>query len=372
MLDKKTKLWILIGILIIITIVLINFSMKNQEEVIEIGVILPLSGNAAVYGLSAKEGIELALQDLDNKYQLIYEDSQCNSEKAVSASQKLINIDNVKMIIGHICSSAAMAVAPIAEQNKVILLSPGASTPELTNAGDYIFRNRQSISGEVSKVAEVSHNDFNINKMGIMYVNNDYGVGAKNIFKKKFEELNGEILSIESYEQDSTDFRTPLTKIKQVRPEAIFLAGYIKESAIIIKQATELNLETQFFSTMGVEGQELLDVAGPAAEGIIYTAPSFDVKSNESSIREFINKYKVKYGKEPTYIFAATGYDALKILDLGIEKCKTDTNCIKNRLYSIENYPGVSGLTTFDEYGDVNKPVMIKTVKNGQFVPYEE
>jgi len=369
------KIWILIIVIVIIIVAIVIFYKPKPREVIKIGVVLPLSGSASTYGISAKEGIDLALEELNatqkRKIELIYEDDQCNPEKAVDAAQKLINVDSVRIIIGHICSSAALAVAPIAEKNKVILFSPGASAPDYKNAGDYIFRNRQDISDEVSKTAEIVKN-FNINKIAMIYVNNDYGVSSKDIFTKRFEELGGKVELAESYQQDATDFRTQLTKIKKAEPEAMFLAGLIKESATIIKQSSELGLKVRIFSTIGVEGKELLEIAGPAAEGIIYSAPFFDVKSTDPIVKEFINRYKEKYKKDPTYVFAANGYDALEILNSAVKKCDTNTDCIKDQLYKIKDYPGASGMTTFDQNGDVSKPIMIKTIKNGQFVPYEE
>ncbi len=368
---------IIIGIIIAVIVIggiWYEANRKPAEKgVIKIGVILPLTGNAATYGVSAKEGIDLALEELNvaqkRKLELVYEDDQCDPEKAVSAAQKLINIDNVKIIIGHICSSAALAVAPIAEKNKVILFSPGASTPEYKNAGDYIFRNRQDISNEVIKTAEIVRN-FKADKIAIIYINNDYGLASRKVFSEKFKKLGGDVIAEENYQPDSTDFRTQLIKIKKVKPNGIFLAGQIKDSAMVIKQASELGIKTQFFSTIGVEGKELIEIAGPAAEDIIYTSPFFDVKSNETVVKNFIDKFKQKYKKEPTYVFAANAYDALMILNLIIKKCGDNTDCIKNELYKIRDYPGVSGKTTFDEYGEVDKPLMIKTVKNGQFVPY--
>ncbi len=365
---------IILGIVILVIIVGLVFVFggeKKEKEAIKIGVILPLTGGASVYGVSAKEGIDLAMEDVDLNIGLIYEDSQCSPEKSVSAIKKLIEVDEVKVIIGHICSSAALATVPITEENKVILFSPGASSPKLTNAGEFFFRNRQSILEEVHKVAEIVKN-FNIKKAAVIYVNNDYGAAAKDIFVEQFDNSERNIVAIEAYQQDTTDFRSQLTKIKQQEPEAIFLAGLIKESPLIIKQSAELDIKSQFFSTIGIEGKELLEIAGDAAEGIIYTAPYFDIQSKDDVVRKFIEKYKTKYNKEPTYVFAANGYDALKILELVIKKCNINTDCIKNRLYEIKNYPGVSGLTTFDENGDVSKPTMIKTIKNGQFVPYKK
>jgi len=349
-----------------------------KEEVIKIGVVLPLTGTAANYGIDTKKGIDLALEEINKegvngkKLELIYEDDKCQSKESLSVFEKLIHIDGVKVIVGHVCSASAMAAAPLAEQNRVVVISPGASTPDLKYAGDYVFRTRQSISKESETLAELAYDLLNMRRIAIIHINDDYGLGAKKVIEKRFEELGGEIIAIENYEKSSTDFRTQLTKVKALNPEAIIIVTFIEDGANLAKQARELGITTQILSTIGIESPDTIEIAGDTVEGIIYVRPAFDVKSEDPTIKEFVNNFRKKYDSDPLFVFSANGYDALKLAASAIEKCGYDSECIKEELYKVKNYPGVGGLITFDEYGEVNKPMIVMTIRNGEFVMYED
>jgi branched-chain amino acid transport system substrate-binding protein len=217
-------------------------------------------------------------------------------------------------------------------------------------------------------MAEFAYSRLGVKKVAVLYINNDYGVGLKNVFEKRFTELGGSIISTESYEQSSSDFRTQLSKLKTLNAEAIYLPGHTKELGQILKQAKELGIKVQFLSVVGFESPQTLQIAGDAAEGVIYTAPAFDPKSADKLGKQFVTKYRNKYGRDPEN-FAAHAYDAMNIIAVAIKEGGYSSEGIKKSLHKIKNYPGVSGLTTFDENGDVEKPAMLKTVRDGQFIP---
>jgi branched-chain amino acid transport system substrate-binding protein len=159
-------------------------------------------------------------------------------------------------------------------------------------------------------------------------------------------------------------------KIAKTNPEAILIVSY-KEAILILKQMKELGIRKQVLSTALFEDPEIIEKAGDMAEGVLYTYyGTFDPKSEDTRIREFIQKFKEKYGVEPEY-YAPIGYDAVKILALAIEKGGFKPEQIKDALYQIKDFPGLSGTTSFDRNGDVIKPVILKTVKNRRFIRYE-
>lgn len=361
----------------LITITLTIGCAKKPKE-IKIGAILPLTGDLGMYGTWAKQGIDLAVEEINIdgginglKINVIYEDNQGGAKEAVNAIRKLITTDKVPVVIGPLTSSAVSAVAPFAEKSKVVAISPTASNPEITHAGDYIFRNWPSDIFEGKVMAKFAFEELNLRKVAILYINNDYGVGANKVFAKHFSELGGTILITEGYEQGSTDLRTQLTKIKNKSPQAIYTPGYSKELGLILRQAREMGIQAQFLSGVDFEGPKTLEIAGEAAEGAIYATPGFDLKSENRIIQEFKAKYKSKYGAEPEN-FAAHAYDATRIVALAIKNGGYSSEGIKKALYEIVNYPGVTGLTTFDKFGDVEKTYLIKTVKKGQFVVYKK
>jgi branched-chain amino acid transport system substrate-binding protein len=374
--DNMKKVWIPIIVAIVALATIIPISCKKEPKEIKIGAILPLTGDAAKYGEASKNAIALFIDELNasggikgKKIKVIYEDDQADPKLGVSAFQKLVTTDKVPVIIGPLPSSVTLAIAPLAEKSKVVILSPASSSPAITNAGDYIFRTVASDLLEGTALANFVYNELKLKKVAIIYINNDFGIGLSNSFSNRFEELGGKIVTVESFEQSATDFRSQLSKIKTLNPQAIYMVGY-KEMGNILKQAAELGIKTQFLSFAMFEDPEILKIAGKAAEGLIYSYRSFDPKSSEEVVKKFANNYKSKYGVEPD-IFAGLSFDAARILALAIEKGGSNADGIKSALYMVKNFPGVTGEITFDKNGDVTGAISIKTVRQGKFIWYK-
>jgi branched-chain amino acid transport system substrate-binding protein len=363
------KLWIgIIGIVVVALVILLVVMQMRNKPVIKIGVITPLTGPAAKYGIATKNGLELAAEEIEKTTKkellLIYEDSKMDPKEAVNALRKLM-VDKVKVVIGATTSSEFLAMAPIAEENEIILFTPSASTPKISQAGDYIFRNCYSDIFEATKMADYIFTHTSYRKIAVLYINNDYGVGMKNTFKIFFEKKGGNIILEEAYDPQERDFKTYLLKIKENKPDGIYLVGYA-EMGYILRQAKEMGIYYPIFSCIMFEDPDIIKIAQEAAEGVVYTYPSYNPMSEKDIIKEFVEKYRKKYNEIPN-IYAATAYDALKILYMAIEIAGYSPEKIKEKLYSIRDYPGVTGSTSFDANGDVIKPVGIKKVENGEF-----
>lgn len=360
----------IIGIAALATLVL-TFSCAKKEE-IKIGAILPLTGEGAKYGQSAKRGIDLAVEEINlkggikgKKLTVVYEDSKGDPKEGTSAIQKLITMEKVPAIIGAMASSVTLAVAPIAEKNKVVLLSPASSAPKITYAGDYIFRNCYSDLYEGRKMAHYIYNETTYRKIAIIHINNDYGIGLRDAFRGEFTKLGGNVTATETYGFGTTDFRTQISKIKDANPDAVYIVGYAEMGRLLV-QAKELGLKVPFFSCIMFEDPDILKVAGEVAEGIVYTFPSYNPESKEDVVANFVSSFEKKYNQKPDG-FAANAYDALKILVVAIKEGGEKSQQIKKALYSIKNYPGVTGETSFDKNGDVIKLIGIKRVEKGDF-----
>jgi len=307
----------------------------------------------------------------DRQLKIIYEDDQCDPKQAVNAFEKLTTIDKIKIIIGPACSSNVLAVAPRANEKKVIIFTTIGSTDKITTAGDYVFRNTPTARDYSYFMADFAYRNLSARTASVLYLNLDNGIDYKDAFVKKFEELGGKILGTESYERTATDFRSQLAKIKEQNPDVIFMAGQINQG-LAMKQARELGIDVQLIGPVTVENPDLLAQAGSAAEDVIYSAPKFD--KNDPLVKAFQEKYVSRYNKT-LGVRTAIAYDAVMIIAERLKKCSNnvdiDVECVKNGLYATKNYPGVSGLTSFDENGDVSKPLTIKTIKDGKFVEYE-
>jgi len=370
---KKIFTVLIVAVALVTAVVFAVNKSKTDGKGINIGAILPLSGYGAKYGEAARKGMELAVDQINSaggikgrSIRIIYDDSQGDPKAGVAAFQKLVTVDNVQAVLGDLLSSVTLSVAPIANQRKVVLFSPASSSPKLTEAGDYVFRNCPSDVYEGSVMANFAFDKLALREVAILRINNDYGLGIGDVFKKAFSAKGGSIVDEESYDENSTDFRTQIAKIGKDHPPAVYMLGY-KQMGYILRQAKELGLKTQFLSTVTFEDPDILKVAGDAAEGVIYSASTFDPKSVNDVVSRFVAAFEAKYHSPPD-IFAGLSYDAVKILALGIENGGIRGEEIKTALYQVKGYPGVAGVTSIDANGDAVLTPVIKTVRDGKFV----
>lgn len=363
-------------------VIFFSFTLLGQDQTLKgniiIGAVYPLTGGAASWGVPAKEGIELAVSEINNnggisgrKVEVIYEDSKMDPKEGVTAVQKLINVDGVKYILGDIVSGVVLATAPIIEQNRVLNIVQG-SNPDITDAGDYIFRNWASDSFQAKNMARYAYTEAGYRKMAVVNVNTAYGNGLGDSFKKEFEKLGGKISVKENYVDETKDFKTILLKVKtKDSVDAIYLAPNPAEAVIVVKQIKEAGLTLPILA--GDVMQEFAKGADSKLfEGIIYSTPLFSVE--DSLAKEFATKYEIFFNKKSAMtVVSAHTYDAMNILAKAMRETKsTDVEKVKNYIYQIKNYPGVSGDTTFDQNGDVSKPFGIYKVEKGEAILIEK
>lgn len=368
----KNKNTILIGILAISIFIIIagcsqsgHTSKVEQESPIKIGVIAPLTGEAASYGLAAKQGLDFAVTEINKQdgilgrqIKLIYEDSQADPKQAVSIMNKFINVNKFNIVIVADGSGSTTAVAPIAEATKTLIMGTLASTPQLSEMGDYIFRTVPSDSYQGIELAKFADNkDFKT--AAILYVNDPYGIGIKDAFSSEF---SGTVIVAEAFENSDSDFRTQLTKIKYKNPDVILIVAR-KELPNILKQIRTLGIESALLGSETTKDQELVDIAGEAAEGLysIFFAEPVDYQ-------RYREKFSSEYGKEPA-AYSDYSYDAVHVLKKAITTAGSlDPTKIKDSLYTTKMY-GATGIVEFDSKGDaINKPFTMYEVVNGNFV----
>jgi len=360
---------IIIGIIILIIVIIgiwYGVSKKPaEEEPIKIGVIVVLSGDAAIYGEDAKKGLDLALEEINKeggvlgkKIELIYEDSRLDPKEAVTAMNKFINIDRLPIVIIAEGSGPTSAVAPLADSNKTLLMVSIASTPTIKDAGDYVFRTMLSDDYQAFKMIKVSK-DLGFRSAAILYVNDTYGIGIKDVFSEGFEEF-GNVIIKESFEGSATDFRAQLTKIKSSKPDVIIIVAR-KEFPLILKQAKELGLDSQIIASETLKDESLIKESGDAAESVL-----IPFVAEPLGYSEYKTKYKEKYEEEPV-LYGNFSYDALRVLAIAIQNAGLiDSEKVKNALYDVV-YEGASGLVKFDSNGEViEKPFNMYKVVDGK------
>jgi branched-chain amino acid transport system substrate-binding protein len=342
------------------------------EDVIKIGTIGPLTGNLATYGISTKNGVEIAVDEFNKaggingkQIKLISEDTRGDQAEAANAATKLIQQDKVMAIVGGVISSETMTAGPIANDAKVVMISSSSTATGIPDIGDYIFRNCLSDDVQATQLAEYAVKDLGLKKFAIIYTNNDYGLSLKNAFEKKAGEL-AQVVDIETYNDGESDFRAQLTKIKGFQPDALYIAGYYTEAAKIAQQAQDQGLKVQILGADGFYSPKLIELGGKAVEGAIFTAGFFTDDPSES-VQNFVKAYKEKFNSEPD-MFAAQAYDAAKILLTAIKNAGGQGGeALQAEMAKTKDFPGITGNTSFAANGDAVKDIIILKVENGKF-----
>jgi branched-chain amino acid transport system substrate-binding protein len=349
-------------------------SVERQE--VKIGVIMPFTGPSSDAAEYVRKGLEIAEKEINSnaelryKVKLIFEDSQYKPELAVTGIQKLINFDNAKFVIGAYGSSETVAIAPITEKSKVILMVPGSQATSITTIGDFVFRVQVNTRQEAEFFSKFLYGKIGKKRLSIIALNNEYRASVIEDYSNYFGSLGGNLGLVQKYEATTTsDYRTFLLKIKEDNAQALLVVANRKTGGLIMKQAGELGLGLEFFAPSVIEGQELLDTAGSAVEGLIYPYP-FDDSSSNPAQKAFQEKFVAAFGVK-SEMLSANSFDALTLLSSCFEKVGVETTAIRDCLYATQNYQGASGILSFDKFGDVKKPFILKTVKDGEFVKLE-
>jgi branched-chain amino acid transport system substrate-binding protein len=330
---------------------------ENNSETIKIGVINPMTGDFAVYGKPVQDGMNLAVDKINSeggingkKIQLIFEDDEGNPSKTVNAINKLIKVDKVSIVLGPLSSGTSLAAAPIAEKNKIVQISTLAGTPDLTNSGDYIFRIYPSSILGAKYTAEKAIEMSSPKKVAILYPNNTLGKASALVYAQECKKQNIEVVVTESYNDGDKDFRNQLVKIKQSHSDLILCSAYWGDGANILKQMTELNIMVPVFGEDGWHGELSALVQSSILNKLFFADLLFGAGFNNDIMKKFIADYETKYKKKAT-TYAATGFDAVYIAKQAIEKNGSNSEKIKDYLYTID-YTGACGHVRFDKNGD--------------------
>ena len=368
------KVWIGIGIAVVIILVVgfifIQTQKKKEPEVIKIGASLPLTGEVASYGIRAQRGIEIAVDEINakggirkRKIKVIFEDDRNDPKTGVSIITKFATVDKVPVVIGSAGSTVSLAMAPVANQKKVVLLSPISSSTKLTTeGGPYFFRVCPADNAQAKILAKWVLEE-GYTKVALIYTNNSWGKPLAETFKKYFEEHGGQVVVNEAVEEKSTDMRAQLSKVRASGVKAIVSPTYPIEGGNLVKQAKELGINVKFFGGDNWDAPEFLTAAGDAAEGVFFVDPA---EPRGPVFDAFADKYKERYGENPD-INAAFGYDALYAIVKAMEIAKKlDGPSIRDALYKV-SFEGATGKIEFDQNGDIKYPAFDRNViKNGK------
>lgn len=354
-----------------------NIQEDSALEVIKIGVLEPLSGANAGGGKLELEGIKLANEMypsvLGRKVQLVIADNQSDKEISAQMARRLANEYEVSAIIGSWGSGLSIAAGEIIKDAKIPMIAPSATNPQVTRDNDYYFRACfiDPFQGEV--LAKMAYERLEAKTAVIIYEKeNEYSQGLSVFFKNEFIKLTentSSVTAVTGYEQGTVDFTSILKEVAVQNPDVIFAPGNFTESAMLIKQARQMGIMTDFLGGDTWENPEFLNVGAEALEGVMITTSFSAEKPANWTSREFISKYKKKYNRKPISL-AALGFDSYMIIIDAIERAGVaqDSEKLREAIASTQNFKGSTGNISLDENGDAIKDVIVLKVKNGKFM----
>ena len=331
------------------------------DEPFVIGAMDALTGVAESYGNPLHRAKLLAVEEINaaggidgRELKLVVEDSKCAAQDAITAYNKLTDVDGVRIILGTTCSSSMLGAAPLAEKEGVVLLSASATSPDIASAGDYIFRtaiNDLRLGIDIGNTLWVD----GARKIATITESTDYAEGARRTAVEQFKQLGGSVAAEESYSSDVIDFRSQLTKLLDEEPNALLVAAQGEASGgTIVKQARELGYDGPIYSEIVPASPEALRIAGDAATGLKAIVPNPELTSTAG--REFLARFKARYGVVASLPwFQGSAYDDVYIAAECLKQTNDDQDAdgFRDCLYNLTWSGAIGDNYSFDENGDV-------------------
>jgi branched-chain amino acid transport system substrate-binding protein len=360
---------------------------QGTNDPVRLGVMLPLTGPAALAGSSILEGIRFAADEANakggvngRKVQLFVENDEGSSTKGVTAVRKLVESDKVVAISGTYVSAVALAASKVAREFKVPMVSAGSTSSNVTDAntsGDpWFFRAFPGSDEQAEQSARDIVKKLNAKKVALIQENSIYGSSLAEQMKKVIPQYGGQIVGVETYNPDERDFYSVLTKIRTRQPEAIYIAGLMDAGAQIIKQSREAGLKAELVGSGSMMSDKLIELAGPASEGFAVSS-MFEPSTPNKVGQAFAASWRQKMKKDPD-VYSALGYDSMHLLIEAARRApKVDGASMQSTLKGMKDVPLVQGpdgtLAKFDDKGSCSFKIGLAVVRNGkrQWLPFD-
>ena len=342
-----------------------------KPEVVKIGYVLPLSGRGADYGAVQQKAIEIALAEVNKeakRVEVVYEDSQLDPTKALTAAERLVSVNKVNVLFGF-SSGETLAVAGVAKRSKLLLVAPMASSLELDEAKDAMIRLAPSDAAQAEEVAKVVRRLGHANA-AILHVNDVWGKGLAKAFETAFQAEGGKVATNETCEPGATDFRAQLTKVKSLNPAVFFIPVPPDEALPLLRQAKDLGVKSKVFGGDTFSNEAVYADKSKLAEGVVFALPA---DSDTEAWKEFSRAYKEKNGNQPD-INGAAAYDAVKIIAEVAQKAAslTAVDLRKAVIDGIQSYVGATGEFSISAEGiATGKRYGVFVVKGGAYKPMD-
>ena len=356
-----TAKWaVLLGLVAILVLALAACGGDDDGEAFRIGVMESLTGPGETYGTVSNQAKQLAVDEINaaggingRMLELVVEDSKCNAQDAITAYNKLTDVEGVKIILGTSCSGAMLGAAPRAEEDGVVLFSGLATNPDIAEAGDYIFRTAMSDAQLGIDTGNLLWAD-GIRTLSTINESTDYAEGVRRESVAQFEKRGGQVVAEERYPSDTTDYRSQLTKLLNENPDALHVAAQAEfAGGTIVKQARELGFEGPIYSDVVAVGTTALEIAGDAATGL--KAVSADLDPSNNKAQEVLKSFREKYDYVTLPWYIGSAYDDVYITAECLKKTGDDQDAdgLRDCLYDITWSGAIGDKYSFDAKGEV-------------------
>lgn len=366
-----------IAIALVSLLILGSMGCGSGATEVQIGAILSQEGRAAPYGQSIWRGMQMAMEDVNAAggvdvggagsplpLNIVMRDDRSDPQAAMQHAQELIAM-GVPAVIAADSSEIALAIAPLFEEAEVIFMSPSASTPKLSEEGDYVYRNFPSDQLEAVNLATHVYNVAGIQEVAILGSQSEYGLGVKNAFISRFRMLGGTVSTQQTFPAESPDVSAQVEALRDADFGGIYIAGYSSEAAVVARAVRDAGIDVPLFGTGAILAEELIEMAGEAVEGLIFPSPLFDPDSESEEVRRFVAAFRERFG-DTFDVYAAHGWDAVKILVQAIEQNGLRPEDMRFYLNAMNPFDGAAGMTSFDDKGDVRKFHRMFEIRSGR------
>ena len=346
---------------------------RADSPAIHLALTAPITGDYAEYGNNFKHSVEMAIEEINaqggvlgRKFELSVGDSKGDPKESATLAEKWISDPTILAEIGDFTSTCCMASQPIYTRAGMIQLSPTASHTKFASGSKWSF----SISGtrywEQPVMAELAVDKLKIKNIAMLYINNDWGTDTQKFFRENFEKRGGRIVASESFFQGDKDFTAVLTKLKQAKPDALFLAVMYNDGAMISQQREKMGWNLPVMGSAPLYSPKLIELGGSSVNGL-YTNVMFFAKDPEPRIHAFATSFEKRYGNSPNFA-SALSYDCVYILADAIKRAGSlDRAAVRDALAATKGFSGMAGSITFTPDRDAIKSYKIVQVVNGEF-----
>ncbi len=349
-------------------------NVNAEEETIKLGTIWEMSGHGAAYGASQANAVKMAVEEINGEggvlgrdLELIEYDSKSDDTEAAQLTTRLIAEDNVIAVLGPSYTGGFRAAMPVADQYQVPLFSSSVSDDEVavSDSGEilpYTWRTATPSSKQTEGLTQFASEELGAEKAIILADNStDYGKSWSEGFQEHFE---GEIVAVENFTTDQTDFSANLTKIQGMDFDVIFIPGYYEQLGPIVKQAREVGVDQPIVGSNGFANPIINELAGSENMTDIYYPTEFFIEGDDTETVTFREKYTEKYPNEPDHL-AGLAYDMVYIIAEAIERAGAADSVAVNEELANTDFEGLTGKMAFDEIHDPIKSVEVVEIQDG-------